>query len=113
MFGACQFHVILSFRPSSCTQVLQKPLDHKMWDTLSRYTSRVHSITQSENSSFIEPLSLILLSCPSAPASFFPTLRRLTWRADATRDAAEFLRMALVPSLLSLTVQMSSPSPAF
>ncbi|KIK37254.1 hypothetical protein CY34DRAFT_93075 [Suillus luteus UH-Slu-Lm8-n1] len=94
--------------------VLQKPLDHKMWDTLSRYTSRVHSITQSRKSKFIELLSLIILSYPSAPTSFFPNLRQLTWFTDATtHDAAVFLRMALVPSLLSLTVQISPASPAF
>ncbi|KAG1890171.1 hypothetical protein F4604DRAFT_1643764 [Suillus subluteus] len=92
---------------------LQKPLDHKMWDTLSRYTSRVHSITQYGNSASIEPLSLIILSCPLAPASLFPNIRRLTWHASATRGAAEFLRMAFVPSLLSLDLQVSSASPAF
>ncbi|KAG1762908.1 hypothetical protein EDD22DRAFT_537528 [Suillus occidentalis] len=94
--------------------VLQKPLDHKMWDTLSRYTSRVHSITQSRKSKFIELLSLIILAYPSAPTSFFPNLRQLTWFTDdTTHDAAEFLRMALVPSLLSLTVRISPASPAF
>ncbi|KAG2028933.1 hypothetical protein BDR03DRAFT_976197, partial [Suillus americanus] len=82
---------------------LQKPLDHKMWDTLSRYT----------NSASIEPLSLIILSCPLAPASLFPNIRQLTWHADTTRGAAEFLRMAFVPSLLSLNLLVSSASPAF
>ncbi|KAG2043390.1 hypothetical protein BDR03DRAFT_1087600 [Suillus americanus] len=95
--------------------VLQKPLDHKMWDTLSRYTSYVRSITQPGNSTSIEPLGLILLSCPLAPASLFPKLCRLTWHADVTRGATEFLRMAFVPSLLSLSlnVHISSASPAF
>jgi len=111
--GESQFHMIVSFRLSSrYTQTLQKPLDHKMWDTLSKYTSRVHSVTQSDNSVFIEPLSLILLSCPLA-ASLFPRLRRLTWHADATRGAAEFLRVTFVPSLLSLDMWISSVSPAF
>lgn len=80
---------------------LQKPLDHKMWDTLSKYTSRVHSVTQSDNSVFIEPLSLMLLSCPLA-ASLFPRLRRLTWHADATRGAAEFLRVTFVRAFTNL-----------
>ncbi|KAG2357925.1 hypothetical protein BDR07DRAFT_1379756 [Suillus spraguei] len=49
---------------------LQKPLDNKMWDTLFKYTSRVHSITvkqTSHPSAIIGPLSLIMLSYPSAP----------------------------------------------
>jgi len=106
--------MIVSFRLNSrYTQTLQKPLDHKMWDTLSKYTSRVHSVTQSHNSMILEPLSLILLSCPLAPASLFPKLRRLTWHANVTPGAAEFLRMAFVPSLLSLEVLTSFVSPAF
>ncbi|KAG1870224.1 hypothetical protein DFJ58DRAFT_43713 [Suillus subalutaceus] len=107
--------MIVNFRLSSHMQVLQKPLDHKMWDTFSRYTSRVRSIIQFGNSTSIEPLSLILLSCPFAPASLFPKLCQLIWFADVTRGATEFLCMAFVPSLLSLSlnVDISSASPAF
>ncbi|KAG2154022.1 hypothetical protein DEU56DRAFT_433788 [Suillus clintonianus] len=96
--------------------VLQKPLNGEMWDTLFKYTSRVHSIavTQSRRLTvIIEPLSLLMLSCPLAPAFFFPNLRKLTWFADGTHDAAEFLRAALVPSLLALDLQISSASSAF
>ncbi|KAG1816157.1 uncharacterized protein BJ212DRAFT_1504894 [Suillus subaureus] len=84
-----------------------------MWDTLSRYTSRVYSITQIGDSTFIGPLSLIILSCPLAPASLFPNICQLTWHADTAHGATEFLRMAFVPSLLSLNVRVSSASPAF
>ncbi|KAG0700855.1 hypothetical protein DFH29DRAFT_1000766 [Suillus ampliporus] len=95
--------------------VLQKPLDGKMWDTLFKYTSRVHSITVSESGSrgdraLIELVTVLMLSCPSTPASLFPNLRKLAWRADGI---AEFLRMVLVPSILVLDVQISSTSPAF
>ncbi|KAG1752884.1 hypothetical protein EDB19DRAFT_1670354 [Suillus lakei] len=54
-----------------------------------------------------------MLSCPSTPASLFPTLCKLTWRADGTHIFAEFLRMALVPSMLVLHVEISSASSAF
>lgn len=84
-----------------------------MWDTLCKYTSRVHSITQSDSSRFIDPLSSIMLSYPSSPASLFPHLRKLTWHANGSQFAAEFLRMAFVPSLLSLDIQISSPSSTF
>ncbi|KAG2355754.1 hypothetical protein BDR07DRAFT_1425268 [Suillus spraguei] len=94
--------------------VLQKPPDDKMWDTLYRYTSRGHSIRQPYESMYIEALSSILLSCPLAPASWFPNLRNLTWKANGTRGAAVFLRMALVPTLLVLEVEVSaSVSAAF
>ncbi|KAG1752896.1 hypothetical protein EDB19DRAFT_972773 [Suillus lakei] len=88
--------------------VLQKPIDDKMWDTLSRYTSRVHSIAVKQTSdplAIIEHLGLIMLSCPSTPASLFPKLRSLVWHGGGTRSAAEFLRMAFVPSLLYLDMQ--------
>jgi hypothetical protein len=87
-----------------------------MWDTLCKYTSRVHSITATRSrrlAAIMEPLSIIMLSCPSAPASLFPNLRKLIWFADGTHEAAEFLRMALVPSLLILDVRISSASSAF
>ncbi|KAG0700858.1 hypothetical protein DFH29DRAFT_1053820 [Suillus ampliporus] len=95
--------------------VLQKPLDDKMWETLARYTSRVHSITVTQTGpmAVVERLSLIMLSCPSAPASLFPDLRKLTCYADGTRGAADFLRMTLVPSLVELTVEFVSASSAF
>ncbi|KAG1751464.1 uncharacterized protein EDB91DRAFT_1243725 [Suillus paluster] len=98
--------------------VLQKPLDDKMWETLARYTSRVHSITVVQFAKdtilpVIERLSLIMLSCPSAPASLFPNLRKLTWYADGTRGAADFLRMAFVPSLVEVNLRIASASSAF
>ncbi|KAG1736877.1 uncharacterized protein EDB91DRAFT_495084 [Suillus paluster] len=93
--------------------VLQKPLEGKMWDTLSKYTSRVHSITQSGHLKGIEHLSLLMLSCPLASASLFPNLHEITWRADGTQCAAEFLRMAFVPTLLVLDLQILSASSAF
>ncbi|KAG1900593.1 uncharacterized protein F5891DRAFT_909718, partial [Suillus fuscotomentosus] len=89
--------------------VLQKPPDDKMWDTLCKYTSRVRSIRQIYHTS-IEALGSILLSCPLAPTSLFPNLRELTWHANGTRGAADFLRMALVPTLLILDVTVSSVS---
>ncbi|KAG1870775.1 hypothetical protein DFJ58DRAFT_24470 [Suillus subalutaceus] len=96
--------------------VSQKPPDSMMWDTLCKYTSRVQSITATQScrlAAIIEPLSFLMLSCPSAPASLFPNLRKLIWFADGTHSAAEFLRMALVPSLLVLDVRISSVSSAF
>ncbi|KAG2040984.1 hypothetical protein BDR03DRAFT_947862 [Suillus americanus] len=92
---------------------LLKPLDAKIWSILCKYTSRVHSITQSDRSTVIEPLGSIMLSCPSAPASLFPNLRELKWRTDGTHYAAEFLRMAFVPTLLSLDMNISSASTVF
>lgn len=73
----------------------------------------MHSITQSDSLTVIELLSSLMLSCPSAPASLFPNLRQLTWHADGTHCAAEFLRMAFVPTLLSLDMQISSESSFF
>ncbi|KAG0700860.1 hypothetical protein DFH29DRAFT_604027 [Suillus ampliporus] len=93
--------------------VLQKPPDDKMWETLARYTSRVHSITQADIPTTIERLSLLMLCCPSVPASLFPNLRKLKWTAKGTRDAANFLRMFFVPSLVELCMCMISPSLAF
>ncbi|KAG2111184.1 uncharacterized protein F5147DRAFT_771916 [Suillus discolor] len=90
--------------------VLQKPPDDKMWDTLCKYTSRVRSIRQTYSSMSIEALGSILLSCPLAPRSLFPNLRKLTWRANGTRGAADFLRVAFVPTLLVLNVAVSSVS---
>ncbi|KAG1752898.1 hypothetical protein EDB19DRAFT_972825 [Suillus lakei] len=52
-----------------------------------------------------------MLSCPSA--SLFPNLRKLTWHADGTRSAAEFLRMAFVPSLQILNIRSYPTSLAF
>ncbi|KAG1784567.1 uncharacterized protein HD556DRAFT_1451650 [Suillus plorans] len=92
---------------------LQKPFDNKMWDTLFKYTSRVHSITvkqTSHPSAFIGSLSLIMLSYPSARASLFPNLCKLTWHAGGSPFAAEFLRMTFVPSLLVLNLRFSSAS---
>ncbi|KAG1869802.1 hypothetical protein C8R48DRAFT_99907 [Suillus tomentosus] len=90
--------------------VLQKPPDDKMWDTLCKYTSRVRSIIQTSNSTSIEALGSILLSCPLSPTSLFPNLRKLTWHANGTRGAADFLRMVFVPTLLFLDVTVSSVS---
>ncbi|KAG1751771.1 hypothetical protein EDB19DRAFT_1903729 [Suillus lakei] len=92
---------------------LLKPLDAKMWGILRKYTSRVYSIAQSDRLAAIEPLGSLMLSCPSAPASMFPNLRRLKWHADGTHCAAEFLRMAFVPTLLELNIQISSASSIF
>ncbi|KAG1781719.1 hypothetical protein EV702DRAFT_603098 [Suillus placidus] len=96
--------------------VLQKPPDGMIWDTLCKYTSRVHSITATQSrrlTAIIEPLSSLMLSCPSASASLFPNLRKLIWFADGTHSAVAFLRMTLVPSLLVLDVRISSASSAF
>ncbi|KAG1770360.1 hypothetical protein EV702DRAFT_1139094 [Suillus placidus] len=94
--------------------VLQKPPDGKVWDTLFKYASRVHSITMTQSHSSAnhqtEALSLLMLSCPSTPASFFPKLRKLTLHDDGTRSTAEFLRMAFVPSLVELNLEIPSAS---
>ncbi|KAG2132623.1 hypothetical protein BD769DRAFT_1573138 [Suillus cothurnatus] len=95
--------------------VLEKPPDGKVWDTLFKYASRVHSITMTESyhsltSLETECLSLLMLSCPSTPASFFPKLRKLTLHDNGTRSTAEFLRMAFVPSLVELDLQIISAS---
>ncbi|KAG2364607.1 hypothetical protein BDR07DRAFT_1608072 [Suillus spraguei] len=96
--------------------ILQKPPDSMIWDTLFKYTSRIHSITATESfrlTAIIEPLGSIMLSCPSAPASLFPNLRKLIWSADGTHGAAEFLRMTLVPSLSVLDIRCRFASSAF
>lgn len=95
--------------------VLQRPVDGKMWDTLFKYTSRVHSITvtQKRCSAVVEPLSVLMLSCPSTSAYLFPNLSKLTWHAEGTHIFAQFLRMALVPCMLVLHVEIFSASPAF
>ncbi|KAG1816159.1 uncharacterized protein BJ212DRAFT_1481232 [Suillus subaureus] len=94
--------------------ILQKPPDGKAWDTLFKYASCVHSITMTELYSSAnlqtEALSLIMLACPSTPASFFPKLHKLTLYDDGTRFTAEFLRMAFVPSLVELNLQIPSTS---
>ncbi|OJA19389.1 hypothetical protein AZE42_12927 [Rhizopogon vesiculosus] len=92
---------------------LRKPLDANMWDTLYKYTNRVYSIRQSGNSDFIACISPLMLPCPVIPTSLFPHLRKLTWHAEGTQNAAELLRMALVPSMLFLDIRISSPSFAF
>ncbi|KAG1857703.1 hypothetical protein DFJ58DRAFT_878111 [Suillus subalutaceus] len=92
---------------------LRKPLDAKTWNILRKYTSRVRSITQLDSLAIIKPLASLILSCPLAPALMFPNLRRLKWHADETHCAAEFLRMAFVPTLLSLDVVIYSASSIF
>lgn len=90
-----------------------KPLDTRTWGILCKYTFRVHSVIQSDRSAVIEPLGSLMLSCSSSPTSLFPNLRRLKWHTDGTHCAAEFLRMAFVPTLLSLDIQISSVSSRF
>ncbi|KAG1816828.1 uncharacterized protein BJ212DRAFT_1480683 [Suillus subaureus] len=92
---------------------LLKPLDAKTWNILCKYTSRVRSITQLDRLAVIKPLASLILSCPLTPASMFPNLRELKWHADETHCAAEFLRMAFVPTLLSLDVVIYSASSIF
>lgn len=94
--------------------VLQKPIDSKLWDTLFEYLSCVRSITvKSIPPAVIEPLTVLMLSSPSTPASWFPNLHKLTWHADGTHKFAPFLRMALVPSLLVLYVEISAADSTF
>ncbi|KAG1869794.1 hypothetical protein C8R48DRAFT_99787 [Suillus tomentosus] len=92
---------------------LQEPLDDRMWHTLFKYTSRVHSITVPDDMEAINPLCLLVLSCSSAPASLFPNLRKLNWHASGTHCAADFLRMVFVPSLLELNMDIPEASSAF
>ncbi|KAG2131838.1 hypothetical protein BD769DRAFT_1355011 [Suillus cothurnatus] len=101
------------FTIESGRMALLKPLDTRIWGIFYKYTSRVHSIMQSDRSAVIEPLGSIMLSCPSAPTSLFPNLRSLKWHTDGTHCAAEFLRMAFVPTLLSLDIRISSASTIF
>ncbi|KAG1777765.1 hypothetical protein EV702DRAFT_1196975 [Suillus placidus] len=94
--------------------VLQKPIDSKLWDTLFEYSSRVRSITvKSIPSAVIEPLSVLMLTSPSTPASWFPNLHKLTWHADGTHKFAPFLRMVLVPSMLVFHMEIFSACSAF
>jgi hypothetical protein len=51
---------------------------------------------------------MLMLSSPSTPVSWFPNLRKLTWHADGTHILAPVLRMALVPSMLVLHVEIPS-----
>ncbi|KAG1816164.1 uncharacterized protein BJ212DRAFT_1356725 [Suillus subaureus] len=53
---------------------------------------------------------MLMLSSSSTPASWFPNLRKLTWHADGTHIFAPFSRMALVPSMLVLHLEISSAS---
>ncbi|KAG1752913.1 hypothetical protein EDB19DRAFT_973715 [Suillus lakei] len=93
--------------------ILLKPIDTKAWATFCKYASRVRSITQSgDPSSILEHLRIIMLSYPYPSSTMFPNLRSLAWNADQTPHAIEFLRMAFVPSLLSLDLRISSLSPA-
>ncbi|KAG1900584.1 uncharacterized protein F5891DRAFT_1032737 [Suillus fuscotomentosus] len=92
---------------------LQEPLDDRMWHTLFKYTSRVHSITVPNDMEAINPVCLLVLSCSSAPALLFPNLRKLEWHASGTHCAADFLRMVFVPSLLELNMDIPSASSAF
>lgn len=92
--------------------VLQKPIDSKLWDTLFEYLFRVHSITITQTSipsAVIEHLNLLMLASPSTTMSWFPNLHKLTWHANGTRIFAPILRMALVPSMLVLNVEISLP----
>ncbi|KAG2342864.1 hypothetical protein BDR05DRAFT_963668 [Suillus weaverae] len=94
--------------------VLQKPIDSKLWDTLFEYLSCVRSITvKSIPPAVIEPLTVLMLSSPSTPASWFPTLHKLTWHADGTHKFAPILRMVLVPSMLVFHMEIFSASSAF
>ncbi|KAG2111176.1 uncharacterized protein F5147DRAFT_771909 [Suillus discolor] len=92
---------------------LREPLDDRMWHTLVKYTSRVHSITVLDDMEAIDLLCAIILSCSSAPASLFPNLHKLKWHASGTHCAAQVLRMVFVPSLLELNMDIPSASSAF
>ncbi|KAG2129739.1 hypothetical protein DEU56DRAFT_816489 [Suillus clintonianus] len=92
-------------------RILLKPIDKKAWDIFDKYAPRVRSITQSGDPSFIiEHLRILVLSYPSS--TMFPNLRSLTWNCTQIHLALEFLRMALVPSLVSLNLRITSISPA-
>ncbi|KAG1751495.1 uncharacterized protein EDB91DRAFT_1105765 [Suillus paluster] len=93
--------------------ILLKPIDTDNWTTFRKYASRVRSITQSQDPSpIIEHLRILMLSYPYPSLSMFPNLRSLTWNAGHTHLAIEFLRMAFVPSLVSLDLRITSISPA-
>ncbi|KAG2135502.1 hypothetical protein DEU56DRAFT_981124 [Suillus clintonianus] len=98
------------FQTSGKGLALQKPADGKVWDAFFKYSSRVHSITAIASLSILGTLSLLMLSCPSTPAFFFPNLRKLSLHDDGGRSTAEFLRMACVPSLVELDLQIHSAS---
>jgi hypothetical protein len=53
-----------------------------------------------------------MLSDPYPSSTMFPKLRCLAWGNNQTHLAIEFLRMAFVPSLVSLDLQISLISPA-
>ncbi|KAG1811029.1 hypothetical protein EV424DRAFT_1542664 [Suillus variegatus] len=76
-----------------CT-VLQKPLDNKMWDTLSKYYIPRPLLSlqnkQATPQQLSGSLSVIMLSYPSASAPLFPNLREVTWYAGGSHFAAEF-----------------------
>lgn len=93
--------------------ILRRPIDTKAWATFRKYASRVHSITQSgDPSPIIEHIRIIMLSYPYPSSTMFLNLRRLVWNSDQTDLVIEFLRMAFVPSLVSLDLRITSISPA-
>ncbi|KAG0693303.1 hypothetical protein DFH29DRAFT_964674 [Suillus ampliporus] len=88
--------------------ILLKPIDAEAWATFRKYASRVRSIAQSEDPfPIIKHLRILMLSYPYPSLSMFPNLR------SQTHHAIEFLRMAFVPSLVSLDLRITSISPAF
>ncbi|KAG2154389.1 uncharacterized protein EDB93DRAFT_1131952 [Suillus bovinus] len=93
--------------------MLLRPIDTKVWATFRRYASRVHSITQSgDPSPIIEHLRILMLSYPYPSSTMFPALQSLAWNVNQTHLIIEFLRMAFVPSLVSLDLRITSISPA-
>lgn len=93
--------------------ILLKPIDTKAWTTFRKYASRVHSIMQSGDSSpIIDHIRIIMLSYPYPSSTMFPNLLHLAWNVDQTHLVIEFLRMAFVPSLVSLDLRITSISPA-
>ncbi|KAG2055383.1 hypothetical protein BDR06DRAFT_338029 [Suillus hirtellus] len=88
MFGTHQFHMIVSFKVH-VRKAFQDPLG-----SCDSFARCVHSITQSDNPTFVGLLChLIIPSCSSVLVSLFPVLRRLTWDTNTTCSAADFLRM--------------------
>ncbi|OJA19613.1 hypothetical protein AZE42_03868 [Rhizopogon vesiculosus] len=87
-----------------------EPANLEAWTTFRKYTSRVHSITQSQNVTplVIEQLGLLILSYPFPSESVFQNLQRLAWHVDYTPYALDFLRVAFVPSLESLDIRLTS-----
>lgn len=93
--------------------ILLQPIDTKAWATFRKYASRIHSITQSGDPSPIAGhIRILMLSYPYPSSTMFPNLRRLAWNNSQTSLAIEFLRMAFVPSLVSLDLRITSISPA-